>query len=83
MATIQKAAEVVASAVLSGHELTSPHSRKLKEDVYVPVTAPSTGKSAMLPMKSHPVLAQNMQGIVNYVVRAYRKLCKNDLRAHL
>nr|XP_056719779.1 AP-4 complex accessory subunit tepsin [Euleptes europaea] len=61
LATIQKAAEVVASAMLPGHELANPQGRELKEDAYEPVMAPSPGKSCVLPIKPPTVVVQNMR----------------------
>ncbi|XP_060108821.1 AP-4 complex accessory subunit tepsin [Heteronotia binoei] len=61
LATIQKAAEVVASAMLPGHELASPLGRELKEDAYEPVIAPSPGKNCVVPIMLPPVVAQNMR----------------------
>ncbi|XP_054834028.1 AP-4 complex accessory subunit tepsin isoform X2 [Eublepharis macularius] len=61
LATIQKAAEAVASAVLPSHELASPHVGELKEDAYEPVKAPSPGESCALPVKMPPVVAQSMR----------------------
>ncbi|KAH0629354.1 hypothetical protein JD844_011374 [Phrynosoma platyrhinos] len=55
LATIQKAAEVVANAMLSGQELTSPRNRDLTEDAYEPVMAPSSGKTSILPTKTSSV----------------------------
>ncbi|XP_053150304.1 AP-4 complex accessory subunit tepsin isoform X2 [Hemicordylus capensis] len=60
LATIQKAAEVVANAVLPGQELASPHHRELKDDAYEPVMAPS-GKSSILPTKPSSVVAHEMR----------------------
>ncbi|XP_066474244.1 AP-4 complex accessory subunit tepsin isoform X2 [Tiliqua scincoides] len=57
LATIQKAAEVVANAMLPGQELTSPHSRELKDDSYEPVLAPSSGKSSIPTTKLPPIIA--------------------------
>uniref|UniRef100_A0A8C8RWL2 AP-4 complex accessory subunit Tepsin n=1 Tax=Pelusios castaneus TaxID=367368 RepID=A0A8C8RWL2_9SAUR len=51
LATIQKAAEAVASAVLPGQEFPPPCPRELQEDAYQPVTAPSPGKSCAEPVK--------------------------------
>uniref|UniRef100_A0A8C0H2N9 TEPSIN adaptor related protein complex 4 accessory protein n=1 Tax=Chelonoidis abingdonii TaxID=106734 RepID=A0A8C0H2N9_CHEAB len=45
LATIQKAAEAVASAVLPSPEFPLPCPRELQDDAYQPVTAPSPGKS--------------------------------------
>ncbi|XP_048347307.1 AP-4 complex accessory subunit tepsin isoform X2 [Sphaerodactylus townsendi] len=61
LASIQKAAEVVASAMLPGQELGSPQGRELKEDAYEPVMAPSLCKSCVLPVKLPTVVAQNMR----------------------
>ncbi|XP_062979260.1 AP-4 complex accessory subunit tepsin [Elgaria multicarinata webbii] len=61
LATIQKAAEVVANAMLPGQELTSPHRRELKDDAYEPVMAPSPGKSPLLPMKSPSAVLRKMR----------------------
>ncbi|KAL8163460.1 UNVERIFIED_CONTAM: hypothetical protein K2H54_022621 [Gekko kuhli] len=61
LATIQKAAEVVASAMLPGHELASPQGRELKEDAYEPVIAPSPSKNCVAPIMLPPVVAQNMR----------------------
>ncbi|ETE74016.1 hypothetical protein L345_00140, partial [Ophiophagus hannah] len=41
LATIQKAAEVVANAVLPGQELSCPPQREMADNVYEPVMAPS------------------------------------------
>ncbi|XP_053231464.1 AP-4 complex accessory subunit tepsin [Podarcis raffonei] len=56
LATIQKAAEVVANAMLPGQELPCPHGRELKDDAYEPVTAPFPGKSSVLPTKPPSVI---------------------------
>uniref|UniRef100_A0A7M4FLK7 AP-4 complex accessory subunit Tepsin n=1 Tax=Crocodylus porosus TaxID=8502 RepID=A0A7M4FLK7_CROPO len=45
LSTIQKAAEVVASAVLPSQDPHWPQGRELQEDAYQPVTAPSPGRS--------------------------------------
>ncbi|XP_019353758.2 AP-4 complex accessory subunit tepsin isoform X1 [Alligator mississippiensis] len=45
LSTIQKAAEVVASAVLPRQDPCRPRSRELQDDAYQPVTAPSPGRS--------------------------------------
>ncbi|XP_060620260.2 AP-4 complex accessory subunit tepsin isoform X1 [Anolis sagrei] len=60
LATIQKAAEVVASAMLSGQELTSPPNRALTDDAYEPVLAPSSAKSTTLPTKTSTVAVHKM-----------------------
>lgn len=64
LATIQKAAEVVANAMLPGQELPSPHSRELKDDSYEPVLAPSSGKNSVPATKFPPIIAHKMRGIV-------------------
>ncbi|XP_061471741.1 AP-4 complex accessory subunit tepsin isoform X2 [Rhineura floridana] len=61
LATIQKAAEVVANAMLPGQELTSPHSRELKDNAYEPVMAPFPGKSSILPTKPSSVITRKMR----------------------
>ncbi|XP_077184367.1 AP-4 complex accessory subunit tepsin isoform X2 [Paroedura picta] len=61
LATIQKAAEVVASAMLPGHELASPQGRELKEDAYEPVIAPSPSKDCVVPVKLPPAVAQHVR----------------------
>ncbi|XP_044272869.1 AP-4 complex accessory subunit tepsin isoform X2 [Varanus komodoensis] len=61
LATIQKAAEVVANAIVPGQELSSPHSRELKDDTYEPVMAPSPGNSSSLPTKPPAVVARKMR----------------------
>nr|XP_008102348.1 PREDICTED: AP-4 complex accessory subunit tepsin isoform X2 [Anolis carolinensis] len=61
LATIQKAAEVVATAMLSGQELTSPSNRELTDDAYEPVMAPSSGKSTTLPTKTPTVAVHKMR----------------------
>ncbi|XP_067403358.1 AP-4 complex accessory subunit tepsin isoform X2 [Emydura macquarii macquarii] len=57
LATIQKAAEVVASAVLPGQEFPTPCRRELQEDAYQPVTVPSPGKSCAVPEKPSAAVA--------------------------
>ncbi|XP_007419918.1 AP-4 complex accessory subunit tepsin isoform X1 [Python bivittatus] len=61
LATIQKAAEVVANVVLPGQELTSLPQRELTDNVYEPVMAPSPGKSPVLLTKPPLVLVQKMR----------------------
>uniref|UniRef100_A0A8D0BL34 AP-4 complex accessory subunit Tepsin n=1 Tax=Salvator merianae TaxID=96440 RepID=A0A8D0BL34_SALMN len=61
LATIQKAAEVVASAVLPGQEPPGPPSRELKDNAYEPVVAPSPNKSAVAPTKMPSVTAHRMR----------------------
>ncbi|KAJ6658493.1 hypothetical protein lerEdw1_020048 [Lerista edwardsae] len=61
LATIQKAAEVVANAMLPGQELPNPHSRELKDDSYEPVLAPSSGKSSVPATKLPPIIAHKMR----------------------
>ncbi|XP_056673327.1 AP-4 complex accessory subunit tepsin isoform X5 [Monodelphis domestica] len=51
LSTIQKAAEVVANAVLPGHESPTIQSQVLREDTYQPVVAPSAGHSYFAPRK--------------------------------
>ncbi|KAM8999548.1 AP-4 complex accessory subunit tepsin isoform X1 [Sarcophilus harrisii] len=51
LTTIQKAAEVVANAVLPGHESPSMQSRVLREDTYQPVVAPAAGQGHFVPRK--------------------------------
>ncbi|XP_074116491.1 AP-4 complex accessory subunit tepsin isoform X1 [Sminthopsis crassicaudata] len=51
LTTIQKAAEVVANAVLPGHESPSIQSQVLKEDTYQPVVAPTAGQGHFGPRK--------------------------------
>ncbi|XP_026531539.1 AP-4 complex accessory subunit tepsin isoform X2 [Notechis scutatus] len=61
LATIQKAAEVVANVVLPGQELTCPPQRELADNVYEPVMAPSPGKSPTLLTKPPVTLAKKMR----------------------
>uniref|UniRef100_A0A8C6V6B6 TEPSIN adaptor related protein complex 4 accessory protein n=1 Tax=Naja naja TaxID=35670 RepID=A0A8C6V6B6_NAJNA len=61
LATIQKAAEVVANVVLPGQELTCPPQREMADNVYEPVMAPSPGKSPALLTKPPVTLAKKMR----------------------
>ncbi|XP_043353496.1 AP-4 complex accessory subunit tepsin isoform X2 [Dermochelys coriacea] len=61
LATIQKAAEVVASAVLPSPEFPPPCPRELQDDAYQPVTAPSPGKSCAVPQKPPAATAHSMR----------------------
>ncbi|CAM4554189.1 AP-4 complex accessory subunit tepsin isoform X2 [Lepidochelys kempii] len=61
LATIQKAAEVVASAVLPSSEFPPPCPRELQDDAYQPVTAPSPGKSCAVPRKPPAAAALSMR----------------------
>ncbi|XP_063149462.1 AP-4 complex accessory subunit tepsin isoform X2 [Candoia aspera] len=61
LATIQKAAEVVANAVLHGQELTRLPQGELTDNVYEPVMAPSPGKSPALLTKPPLALVPKMQ----------------------
>ncbi|XP_039202307.1 AP-4 complex accessory subunit tepsin isoform X1 [Crotalus tigris] len=58
LATIQKAAEVVANVVLPGQELTCPPQRELADNVYEPVMAPFPGTSPALLTKPPATLAK-------------------------
>lgn len=64
LASIQKAAEAVANAVLPGQELTNQHSRELKDDSYEPVLAPSSGTSSNPTAKLPPTVSRKIRGIV-------------------
>uniref|UniRef100_A0A8C4W4F3 AP-4 complex accessory subunit Tepsin n=1 Tax=Gopherus evgoodei TaxID=1825980 RepID=A0A8C4W4F3_9SAUR len=61
LATIQKAAEAVASAVLPSPEFPPPCPRELQDDAYQPVTAPSPGKSCVVPQKPPAAAAHSMR----------------------
>ncbi|XP_008165889.4 AP-4 complex accessory subunit tepsin isoform X1 [Chrysemys picta bellii] len=61
LATIQKAAEVVASAVLPSPEFPPPCPRELQDDAYQPVTAPSPGKSCVVPPKPPAPAAHSLR----------------------
>ncbi|XP_032653188.1 AP-4 complex accessory subunit tepsin isoform X1 [Chelonoidis abingdonii] len=61
LATIQKAAEAVASAVLPSPEFPLPCPRELQDDAYQPVTAPSPGKSCVVPQKPPAAAAHSMR----------------------
>ncbi|TFK05899.1 Small nuclear ribonucleoprotein F [Platysternon megacephalum] len=61
LATIQKAAEVVASAVLPSPEFPRPCPRELQDDAYQPVTAPSPGKSCVVPPKPPAAAAHSLR----------------------
>uniref|UniRef100_A0A8D0HDP9 TEPSIN adaptor related protein complex 4 accessory protein n=1 Tax=Sphenodon punctatus TaxID=8508 RepID=A0A8D0HDP9_SPHPU len=61
LTTIQKAAEVVASAVRSSQEAPSPRRRELREDTYQPVMVPSPGRSCPLPKKPPPASAHKVR----------------------
>uniref|UniRef100_K7GHL8 AP-4 complex accessory subunit Tepsin n=1 Tax=Pelodiscus sinensis TaxID=13735 RepID=K7GHL8_PELSI len=62
LSSIQKAAEVVASAVLPGPQLPPPRPRELQEDAYQPVTAPPPGKSRAGPGKPPAAPAHSVRG---------------------
>ncbi|XP_075760190.1 AP-4 complex accessory subunit tepsin isoform X2 [Pelodiscus sinensis] len=62
LSSIQKAAEVVASAVLPGPQLPPPRPRELQEDAYQPVTAPPPGKSRAGPGKPPAAAAHSVRG---------------------
>lgn len=62
LATIQKAAEVVANVVLPGQDLPCPPQREMADNVYEPVMAPSPGKSPALLTKPPVTLAKKMRG---------------------
>ncbi|KAJ7315869.1 hypothetical protein JRQ81_002031 [Phrynocephalus forsythii] len=61
LATIQKAAEVVASAMLPGQQLANPHGREPMDDAYEPVVAPSSGKASILSTKPSSATAPKMR----------------------
>ncbi|KAM7146108.1 AP-4 complex accessory subunit tepsin isoform 2-T3 [Macrochelys suwanniensis] len=61
LATIQKAAEVVASAVLPGPDSPPPCPRELQDDAYQPVTAPAPGKRGAVPQKPPAAAAHSMR----------------------
>ncbi|XP_074870628.1 AP-4 complex accessory subunit tepsin isoform X2 [Carettochelys insculpta] len=61
LSTIQKAAEVVASAVLPGPESLPHCPRELQEDAYQPVTVPSPGRSCAAPGKSPAAAAPSVR----------------------
>uniref|UniRef100_A0ABM5FN62 AP-4 complex accessory subunit tepsin isoform X2 n=1 Tax=Pogona vitticeps TaxID=103695 RepID=A0ABM5FN62_9SAUR len=61
LATIQKAAEVVATAMLPGQQLANPHGRELTGDAYEPVMAPSPGKPSTLSTNPSSVTAHKMR----------------------
>ena len=72
LATIQKAAEVVATAMLPGQQLANPHGRELTGDAYEPVMAPSPGKPSTLSTNPSSITAHKMRGMLCPVGRAYR-----------
>ncbi|XP_072501388.1 AP-4 complex accessory subunit tepsin isoform X1 [Notamacropus eugenii] len=61
LTTIQKAAEVVANAVLPGHESPIIQSQVLREDTYQPVIAPSAIQGHFTPRKPPPGPAQSIR----------------------
>ncbi|XP_036613694.1 AP-4 complex accessory subunit tepsin [Trichosurus vulpecula] len=61
LTTIQKAAEVVANAVLPGHESPAIQSQVLREDTYQPVVAPSAGQGHFAPRKTPPGPTQSVR----------------------
>ncbi|XP_074081037.1 AP-4 complex accessory subunit tepsin isoform X2 [Macrotis lagotis] len=61
LSTIQKAAEVVANAVLPGHESPTLQSQVLREDTYQPVVAPSAGQGHFALRKPPPGPTQSVR----------------------
>ncbi|XP_044528976.1 AP-4 complex accessory subunit tepsin [Gracilinanus agilis] len=61
LSTIQKAVEVVANAVLPGHESSTIQSQVLREDTYQPVVAPSAGHGHFAPRKPPSVPTQSVR----------------------
>uniref|UniRef100_H3AW48 TEPSIN adaptor related protein complex 4 accessory protein n=1 Tax=Latimeria chalumnae TaxID=7897 RepID=H3AW48_LATCH len=61
LTTIQKAAEVVVSAVLPSHEVPISHGKSLCGDIYQPVTAPSATVACPAPENTAPVSARNVR----------------------
>ncbi|XP_064423537.1 AP-4 complex accessory subunit Tepsin isoform X2 [Latimeria chalumnae] len=65
LTTIQKAAEVVVSAVLPSHEVPISHGKSLCGDIYQPVTAPSATVACPAPENTAPVSARNVRAALH------------------